>query len=123
MLKPSKSNTVSSAFRIRNHKVTEQLKIYLDNNKSSTMSLLQLCPTQTAYWAKSYVTISTRATQWMAYFDLSKPNLAYLKLMYWKRSNPNCSGNRRDKEALKTTCVKNVKLKIVKIRPGCQHIL
>jgi len=29
MLKPSKSKTVSSAFRIRNHKVTEQLKIYL----------------------------------------------------------------------------------------------
>ena len=30
----------------------------------------------------------------MAYFDLSKSNLA--KLMYWKRSNPNCNCNRSD---------------------------
>jgi len=41
----------------------------------------------------------------MAYFDLNKLNLA-LKLMYWKRSNRNCSGkyssNRRDELALKT---------------------
>jgi len=27
----------------------------------------------------------------MTYFDLSKPNL--FKLMYRKRSNPNCNGN------------------------------
>ena len=26
--------------------------------------------------------------------------------MYWKHSNPNCNGNRRDKEALMTTCTK-----------------
>jgi len=33
--------------------------------------------------------------------------------------NPNCNGNRRDKVALKTTCIKNVKFKIIKIRTGC----
>jgi len=63
-----------------------------------------------------------RAARWVAYFDLSKPNSACLKPMYWKRSNPNCNGNRRDKVALKTTCIKNVKLKIVKIRTDCQYI-
>jgi len=46
----------------------------------------------------------------MAYSDLSK-----LELMYKKRSNPSCSGNRCDKVALKTTCIKNVKFKIIKI--------
>jgi len=25
--------------------------------------------------------------------------------MYWKRSNPNCNGNRRDKVTLRTTCI------------------
>jgi len=54
----------------------------------------------------------------MAYFDLNTTNLAYLKSVYWERSNPNCNGNRRDKVAVKTTCIKNVKLKIVKIRTG-----
>jgi len=42
--------------------------------------------------------------------------------MYWKRSNPNRYGNRRDKVALKTTCIKNVKFKIIKIRTDCQYI-
>jgi len=41
--------------------------------------LMQLCPTQMAYWAKNYVTIltntSNRAAHWMAYFGLGKPNL------------------------------------------------
>jgi len=60
------------------------------------------------------------AAQGIAYFDLSKITLAYVKLMYWKRSNPNCNGYRRDKVALKATCIKKVKLKIVKIRTGCQ---
>ena len=33
-----------------------------------------------------------------------------------------CScGNRRDKVALRTTCIKNVKFKIIKPRTGCQH--
>jgi len=26
--------------------------------------------------------------------------------MYWKRSNPNCNGNRRDKVVPRTTCIK-----------------
>jgi len=42
---------------------------------------------------------------WVAYFDLSKLNLAY--------------GNRCDKVALSTTCIKNIKFKIIKIRTGC----
>jgi len=42
--------------------------------------------------------------------------------MYSKRWNPNCNGNRRDKVALKTTCIKNIKFKIIKIRTGCQYI-
>jgi len=36
--------------------------------------------------------------------------------------NPNRNGNRRDKVALKTICIKNGKLKIVKMRTGCQYI-
>jgi len=42
--------------------------------------------------------------------------------MHSKRSNHNCNGNRRDKMALGTTCIKDVKLKIIKIRTGCQHV-
>ena len=61
-----------------------------------------------------------RAVHWMAYFDLSKLNFA--KLISWKRSNSNCNGNRRDKAVLKTTCNKNVKFKIVKIRTSCQYV-
>jgi len=57
-----------------------------------------------AYWAKTYVTILTRATHWMAYFDLRKLN--ELELMYWKCSNPNCNDNRRDKVAMRTTCIR-----------------
>jgi len=37
-------------------------------------------------------------------------------------SNPNCYGNRLDKVALRTTCIKNVKLKFIKIRTGCQYV-
>jgi len=42
--------------------------------------------------------------------------------MYRKRSNPNCNGTRRNKVALKTTCIKKVKFNIIKIRTGCQYI-
>ena len=42
--------------------------------------------------------------------------------MYWKRSNPICNGNRRDKVTLRTTCIKNVKIKIIKIRTGFQYV-
>jgi len=55
----------------------------------------------------------------MAYFELSK--LSSANLIYSKRSNPN-SGNIRDKVALKTTCLKNVKIKIIKTRTGCQCV-
>jgi len=42
--------------------------------------------------------------------------------MYWKRSNPHCNGNRRDKVPLKTNCIKNVKFRIIKIRASWQYI-
>jgi len=38
------------------------------------------------------------------------------------RSNPNSKGNRRDKVALKTTCIKNVKFKFIKMGTGCQDV-
>ena len=64
--------------------------------------------------------IIMRATHWMTYFDLSKLNL---KLMYWKHSNHDGNGNRCAKVALRTTCIKNVKFKIIiKIRIGCQYV-
>ena len=37
------------------------------------------------------------------------------------RSNPNCNGDRLDKAALRTACIKNVKFKIIIIRTGCQY--
>jgi len=33
-----------------------------------TQCLVWLCPTQTAYWVKHYVTILTRAAHWMTYY-------------------------------------------------------
>jgi len=48
----------------------------------------------------------------MAYFDLSKLNSVYANAL--KSSNPNCIGNRRDKVALKTTCITNVKFKMLR---------
>ena len=36
--------------------------------------------------------------------------------------NPNCNGHRHDKVALRATCIKNVKLKIIKTRTGCQYV-
>jgi len=56
--------------------------------------------------------ILMRAAHWMAYFDL---------WMYWQRSNPNCNDNRRDKVAMRTTCIKIVKFKIIEIRIDCQY--
>jgi len=41
--------------------------------------------------------------------------------MCWKRSYPNCNGNRRDKMALYTTCTN--KVKIIKIRLSLYRIL
>jgi len=45
-----------------------------------------------------------------------------LNLIYSKRSNPNCNGDRRDKMVLRTTCIKNVNFKIIKTRSGCQYV-
>ena len=56
----------------------------------------------------------------MTYCDLSKLNLALANL--WKLSYPNCNGNRRAKVALRTTCIKNVKFKIIKIRTDWQYV-
>jgi len=42
--------------------------------------------------------------------------------MYQKHSNPNSNANRHHKVALKTTCIKNVKFQIIKIRIGYQKI-
>jgi len=42
--------------------------------------------------------------------------------MYRKRPNPNCHGKRRNKVALWTTCIKNIKFKIIKIRTGCEYV-
>ena len=47
-----------------------------------------------------------RAAHLTAYFYLNKLNL-------------NCNDDRLDKVALRTTCIINVKLKIIKIRTGC----
>jgi len=45
-----------------------------------------------------------------------------LKRIYCKFLNLNFNGNRRDKVALRTTCIKIVKFKIIKTRTGCQHL-
>jgi len=42
--------------------------------------------------------------------------------MSWKHSKPNCNGIRRDNVALRTTCNKTVKFRIIKIRTGCQFV-
>ena len=56
--------------------------------------------------------ILMRAAHWMAYFDLRKLNLAYTNVMQaFKFKMQWC---RRDTVALRTTCVKNVKFKIIK---------
>jgi len=34
----------------------------------------------------------------------------------------NCNDNRRDKLALRSTSIKNVKFKIIKSRTGCQYV-
>jgi len=56
----------------------------------------------------------------MAYFDRSELNLAETNIL--KKCEPNCNGNRRDKVFLRTTCIKNVKFKIIEIRTGCQYV-
>jgi len=48
----------------------------------------------------------------MAYFDLSKLNLAYTNVM--KAFESKMQWCRRDKVALRSTCIKNVKFKIIR---------
>jgi len=38
------------------------------------------------------------------------------------RSIPNCNGDRLDEVSLRTTCIKNVILKIIKTKTGCQYV-
>jgi len=72
----------------------------------------------------------TSTAHWMTYLwephiewlTLILANRIYHKLMYWKRPNPNCHSRRRNKVALRTTCIKNVKFKIIKIRTGCEYV-
>jgi len=55
--------------------MTNHQQIYNLVKETKTMSakfckfgwLIQLCPTQMAYWGKKYVTILTRAAYWMTY--------------------------------------------------------
>ena len=41
--------------------------------------------------------------------------------MRWKRSNPNCHGNRRDEVALRPPSLK-VNFKIIQIWTGCENV-
>jgi len=41
---------------------------------------------------------------------------------YAPGSNPSCNGNRRDKVALRTTCNRNIKFKIIRVRTSCQYV-
>ena len=112
----TEKNFINSSSLKTVHDVMERLPIVND------LFLDQLCPTQMAYWAKkschylnqgrTFYDILIRAAYWMAIFNLSKLNFA--QAMYWKRQNNNCNGNRHDKMALRTTYIKNVKLRLSK---------
>ena len=56
--------------------------------------------------------ILMKSAHWMAYFDLSKLNLTYTNVMKALKSKMRWC--RCDTVALRTTCVKNVKFKIIK---------
>jgi len=59
---------------------------------------------------------------WHQQWYLRTPRFVWLfAFMCWKRSNPNCNGNSPDKVALRTTYIKNVKFKIIKIRTSYQQ--
>jgi len=60
----------------------------------------------------------------LAYFDLSKLNVAYVNVLksFVRILTAMVSSNRHDELALNTTCVKNIKFMIIKIRTGCQYI-
>ena len=102
------------------------------NNTGGTFTD-KLPPLRLQYFCKEQLRPTQRLTQ-SEIMSLSSPgphiecltlilaNQVFLKLMYSKRPNPNCKSNRRDKVALKTTCNRNVKFKIIKIRTGCQYV-
>jgi len=56
----------------------------------------------------------------MAYSEFSKLNLVLPNAL--KVFERNCNDNTRDKPALRTTSIKNVKFKFIKSRTGCQYI-
>jgi len=51
--------------------------------------------------------------------NASKTFCTKVSVNIWKSPSTQC---RRDKVALRTTCNRNVKIKIIKIRTGCQHV-
>ena len=61
---------------------------------------------------RTLIDILMRAAHWMAYFDVSKLNLVYTNVM--KAFKSKMQWCRRDTVVLRTTCVKNVKFKIIK---------
>ena len=69
-----------------------------DNTCTVLISYVEL---KFAYWTKNYVTILTKAANWMTYYwgpciqwlALTFATKISFKLMHWKRSNLNCDGN------------------------------
>jgi len=59
---------------------------------------------------------------WFQSTNTVYPSSQSVKLMYSKCLDHNCNGNRCDKVALRTICIKNVKFKIVKIKTGCKYV-
>jgi len=111
---PSDILTWSAIFSAMTHKLKGSVctAMYNPNGLLSQKSCRYLNQGRTLYVRLM------RAAHWMAYFDLIK----LIKLIHWMRSNHNCNGNRRDKMALRTTCITNVKLKIITIRTACQYV-
>jgi len=62
-----------------------------------------------------------RAAHCMTCFDLSKLKFSWNK---YTESVPilTATVNRHDKAALRTTCIKNDKFKMIKTRTGCQYV-
>ena len=63
-----------------------------------------------------------RGPAFCAWVSFQTTGVRCVNLIYSKRSNPNCNGDRRDKMVLRTTCIKNVNFKIIKTRSGCQYV-
>jgi len=92
------------------------------SHKTWQTSLLFLKPLQIQNlkrkkWGGHGILSPSRLKKWGTRPPCPPPNCAH----DWKCSNPNCNGNRRDKVALRTTCIKNVKFKIIETRTVCQY--